>query len=114
MAGMWNMTDIVVSSHVIAQASPALSGLGIEDANHQLYGGLYAQMVFGESFEEPAGPDGASGSAPWTVFAQQGYFGTSQGPTWQTVQGSPSVSSVGAFSGEQSQRLPPGASVEKT
>ena len=30
-------------------------------------GGLYAQMVFGESFEEPAGPDGASGSAPWLV-----------------------------------------------
>merc|ERR1719487_3186989 len=76
---------IVITSRVVARSSSALSGIGIEDANHQLYGGLYAQMIFGESFEEPAGPDGASGSAPWSVFAQDGYFGTSQGPTWQTV-----------------------------
>jgi alpha-L-arabinofuranosidase len=29
-------------------------GSGIEDVNHEVYGGLYAQMIFGESFEEPA------------------------------------------------------------
>ena len=43
-------------------AAPLLRGAGIEDVNHELYGGIYAQMVFGESFEEPAGADGVSGS----------------------------------------------------
>jgi alpha-L-arabinofuranosidase len=28
-------------------------GSCIEDVNHEIYGGLYAQMIFGESFEEP-------------------------------------------------------------
>jgi hypothetical protein len=98
----------------VALASAALGGIGIEDANHQLYGGLYSQMVFGESFEEPPGPDGASGSAPWRVYAGPGCFGTSQGPTWTTVRGHPSVlmpSSPGAFTGNQSQQLPPGSAI---
>ena len=34
------------------------------EVNHELYGGLYAQLVFGESFEEPAGLDGVSCWAP--------------------------------------------------
>ena len=70
-------------------------------------------MVFGESFEEPAGIDGASGSAPWLVFAGPGCFGTSQGPTWTTISGSPSVlrPAAGAFTGNQSQLLPPGSAV---
>eukprot|EP01052_Picozoa_sp_SAG31_P078743 SAG31_NODE_38285_length_297_cov_1.020202_1_plen_70_part_00 len=38
----------------LAKVSPALGGIGIEDANHEIYGGLWSQMVLGESFEEPA------------------------------------------------------------
>jgi hypothetical protein len=34
-------------------ASRLLSGACIEDVNHEIYGGLYSQMVFGESFQEP-------------------------------------------------------------
>ena len=34
--------------------SPVLTGSCIEDVNHEIYGGLYAQRIFGESFEEPA------------------------------------------------------------
>jgi len=30
------------------------SGACIEDVNHEIYGGVYSQMVFGESFQEPA------------------------------------------------------------
>src|SRR5438309_480478 len=30
-----------------------LTGACIEDVNHEIYGGLYSQMVFGESFQEP-------------------------------------------------------------
>jgi hypothetical protein len=28
----------------------------LEDVNHEIYGGLYSQMIFGESFQEPASP----------------------------------------------------------
>jgi hypothetical protein len=34
--------------------SRLLTGACIEDVNHEIYGGLYSQMVFGESFQEPA------------------------------------------------------------
>jgi hypothetical protein len=30
-----------------------LTGARIEDVNHEIYGGLYSQMIFGESFQEP-------------------------------------------------------------
>jgi hypothetical protein len=33
--------------------SPYLAGACIEDVNHEIYGGIYSQMVFGESFQEP-------------------------------------------------------------
>lgn len=33
--------------------SPYLYGSCIEDVNHEIYGGLYDQRIFGESFEEP-------------------------------------------------------------
>jgi hypothetical protein len=36
--------------------SRLLTGACIEDVNHEIYGGLYSQMVFGESFQEPAVP----------------------------------------------------------
>jgi hypothetical protein len=34
--------------------SRLLTGVCIEDVNHEIYGGIYSQMVFGESFQEPA------------------------------------------------------------
>src|SRR5258708_26049664 len=34
-------------------ASPFLTGACIEDVNHEIYGGIYSQMIFGESFQEP-------------------------------------------------------------
>ncbi|WP_428305715.1 family 16 glycoside hydrolase [Lacipirellula sp.] len=38
----------------IHRLSPLLAGACIEDVNHEIYGGLYSQMIFGESFQEPA------------------------------------------------------------
>lgn len=32
-------------------------GAGAEDVNHEIYGGLYDQRIFGESFEEPSATD---------------------------------------------------------
>src|SRR5439155_15434201 len=33
--------------------SKYLTGACIEDVNHEIYGGIYSQMIFGESFAEP-------------------------------------------------------------
>jgi len=33
--------------------SPYLTGACLEDVNHEVYGGIYSQMLFGESFQEP-------------------------------------------------------------
>jgi alpha-L-arabinofuranosidase len=35
------------------QVSRYLTGACIEDVNHEIYGGIYSQMIFGESFQEP-------------------------------------------------------------
>jgi hypothetical protein len=34
--------------------SRLLAGACIEDVNHEIYGGIYSQMIFGESFQEPS------------------------------------------------------------
>src|SRR5436853_5080080 len=48
--------DAAIDIHadqVLKSISPLLSGICIEDVNHEIYGGLYSQMIFGESFQEP-------------------------------------------------------------
>ena len=37
--------------------TPYLYGACMEDVNHEIYGGLYDQKIFGESFEEPVSMD---------------------------------------------------------
>eukprot|EP00971_Amphidinium_carterae_P175763 3484071-Amphidinium_carterae.1 len=92
---------VEVSSTILGRSSPALVGYGIEDVNHELYGGLYSQMVYGEDFEEPVGMSGVSGdveigSAEWSS-------------TWEAVgdAGSESFGVVGTnvFNGAQAQVL---------
>lgn len=55
--------------------SRLLTGACIEDVNHEIYGGLYSQMVFGESFQEPAS------------FRDQIKGFQALGGTWQVRQG---------------------------
>lgn len=43
----------VHADQVTHPVSRYLTGACIEDVNHEIYGGLYSQMVFGESFQEP-------------------------------------------------------------
>ena len=50
-----------VNDHITVDAADVrntiphtLFGTCIEDVNHEVYGGLYAQLIMGESFEEPA------------------------------------------------------------
>jgi alpha-L-arabinofuranosidase len=59
--------DATIEIHAgktLGNVSRYLTGACIEDVNHEIYGGLYSQMIFGESFQEP-GPD-VSGS--WRSF----------------------------------------------
>ena len=54
-------TITVQANHVLHSISPYLTGACLEDVNHEVYGGLYSQMIFGESFQEPAPAEPLSG-----------------------------------------------------
>ncbi len=48
-------SHITVDAADIRNTIPAtMFGSCMEDVNHEIYGGLYAQLIMGESFEEPA------------------------------------------------------------
>jgi hypothetical protein len=44
----------VKADHVLHTVSRLLTGACIEDVNHEIYGGIDSQMIFGESFQERA------------------------------------------------------------
>jgi Alpha-L-arabinofuranosidase len=44
----------VHAEQVLHRITPYLTGACIEDVNHEVYGGIDSQMIFGESFAEPA------------------------------------------------------------
>jgi hypothetical protein len=68
-------TITIHADQVLHTNSPYLTGACIEDVNHEIYGGLYSQMIFGESFQEPASP-----STPLAGF-------TSYGGSWLPTNG---------------------------
>ena len=47
-------TLTVDADKVLCNVEPLIYGAGAEDVNHEIYGGLYDQKIFGEGFEEPA------------------------------------------------------------
>lgn len=47
------ITIHVDAGHILNRITPWMTGSCIEDVNHEIYGGLYAQKLYGESFEEP-------------------------------------------------------------
>ncbi|MDB5090375.1 MAG: hypothetical protein JWR09_4369 [Mucilaginibacter sp.] len=61
----------VDAGKVLNKISPVLYGSCTEDVNHEIYGGLYNQLLFGESFEEPAPATSYSGwmllPAEWRI-----------------------------------------------
>jgi len=84
----------VRADRVERRVSRYLTGACIEDVNHEIYGGLYSQMVFGESFQEP--PQGAPNdyvSGMWQT-ARRG-----------DARGRRTIEREAAFVGEQSQRV---------
>jgi Alpha-L-arabinofuranosidase C-terminal domain/Carbohydrate binding domain len=59
-------TITIDPSKTLHQISPYLTAACLEDVNHEIYGGLYSQMIFGESFQEPVDASGVSGM--WKAF----------------------------------------------
>ncbi|HEY5910446.1 MAG TPA: beta-L-arabinofuranosidase domain-containing protein [Verrucomicrobiae bacterium] len=49
-------TITVRANQTTERVSRYLTGACIEDVNHEIYGGIDSQMIFGESFAEPAKP----------------------------------------------------------
>ncbi len=65
------ITINVKADQVIGRVSRHLTGACIEDVNHEIYGGIYSQMIFGESMQEPTPSPSIAGfktfSGQWTV-----------------------------------------------
>ncbi|WP_249998547.1 RICIN domain-containing protein [Actinoplanes sp. M2I2] len=77
-----------------AEAAPIsrrMTGSGLENVNHEIYGGLYSQLIYGEVFGEPAVEPGVSGQ--WRRTASG------------TATGSLSLTTDRPFRGAQSQRI---------
>jgi hypothetical protein len=78
-------SDINVDANtVIANVTRNMTGACIEDVNHELYGGIDSQMIFGDSFQEPAGSPGINGftayGGDWLVSGSELRVTTTGGP----------------------------------
>jgi alpha-L-arabinofuranosidase len=84
--------DVSVNAlEVQASVSAWMSGAGLEDVNHEVYGGIYSQLIFGEGFQEPASQPGVS--SMWRSLSTG------------TASGSFALITDVPFQGQQSQRL---------
>ncbi|MBS0261405.1 MAG: DUF1080 domain-containing protein [Planctomycetes bacterium] len=57
LTGLAGADDALVRVDARSPGRPVskyLTGACIEDVNHEIYGGIYSQMLFGEAFQEPA------------------------------------------------------------
>jgi alpha-L-arabinofuranosidase len=90
LAAAPDATIQVDAGKVVNRTTRLMYGSCIEDVNHEIYGGLYAQQIFGESFEEPP------------RFAPPGW--TDYGGRWSTKDG---VCSVKADAGAKLLRTEP-------
>jgi len=55
----------VYADQTIGSVSPYMAGACIEDVNHEVYGGIYSQLIFGESFAEPPKAQSPGVSGMW-------------------------------------------------
>ncbi|MFI5194408.1 MAG: alpha-L-arabinofuranosidase C-terminal domain-containing protein [Chitinophagales bacterium] len=87
-----NARIVVDGSRVMNKIPEKMFGSCIEDVNHEIYGGLYAQLLFGESFEEPVktGTPHAGVSSAWDAIET-------------SATGSFMTDSLNAFNGKKSQ-----------
>jgi len=87
MVGQAQEAEIeVYATQVSHRLSRYLTGACIEDVNHEIYGGLYSQMIFGESFQEPAPPLPIQG---FTAYG--GRWRTRDGELWAEADEGPKL-----------------------
>jgi hypothetical protein len=67
-----------------------LTGACIEDVNHEIYGGIYSQMIFGESFQEPPRTQPVEG-----FFATDGEWRATDGEVFGSAGPGPKLVSPG-------------------
>jgi alpha-L-arabinofuranosidase len=92
----WKIVPVTPTIQVDASSTTgpipqADTAMGMEDVNHEIYGGLYSQMIFGEAFQEPADSNGVSDM--WKPV------------TSGTAAGSFSTQVASPFKGDQSQEI---------
>ena len=94
----------VDAGHIIAKISPYMTGVCLEDVNHEVYGGIDSQMIFGESFQEPPPYDPNvlykiinKRGRPRTVDADAGSANGSRAIVWQVFD-APTSSGVSSTS----------------
>lgn len=85
---------ITVDADRVLNTIPAkMYGSCIEDVNHEIYGGLYDQRLYGESFEEPAPPITYRGwktlKGQWTAI--DGGIGVKAGPGDKLIRENPII-----------------------
>jgi hypothetical protein len=90
------------ANQILHSISRYLNGACIEDVNHEVYGGLYSQMIFGESFQEPPQPP------PPRIESERGSDSVSG--MWRafrhgTANGEFALETRDPFIGRQSQRI---------
>lgn len=107
LAQTQNAAITVHADQVLHPNSRYLTGACIEDVNHEVYGGIDSQMIFGESFAEPAAKpplkgfrDYEAGKSPTDTVSGM-WRPIRQG----TAAGSFSLESQRAFSGPHSQQI---------
>lgn len=92
----------------LCDTTPLFYGACIEDVNHELYGGIWSQLIFGEAFQEPPKSPSADESRPlaeiggvsgaWSVFREAGTIGKAtlfSGNAFQRAQSQRIVNSTG-------------------
>lgn len=81
----------VDARQVTHRISPYLTGACLEDVNHEVYGGIYSQMIFGESFGEPAPAPDIKGFTAWggTWLPDQGILRAAAGDGPKLIAGEP-------------------------
>src|SRR3974377_1289503 len=69
-----------------------LTGACIEDVNHEIYGGIYSQMLFGDSFQEPTFRQPIKGftayEGAWTLKGDELHAEAGSGPKLISDRGS--------------------------
>src|SRR6266446_5890791 len=101
-------TITIHADQVLHTNSPYLTGACIEDVNHEIYGGLYSQMIFGESFQEPALTPPLKGIRFEPAANEnevRGVSGMWRGFASGSAKGEFLLESRDAFVGQQSQRI---------